>query len=336
MSTGEKRRFKRKRTDLNTSEFVPAAVPDSLDEQSSETRIFVNSAAKEFWLYASGKKMIAEKVLVRVEAEEFNLKELLVEENLWASTTRNSQYAEKIVREFYCNMPAGVDNVESPKYQRVFVRGRHYNISPKLFADAFECWNPEEKCKENFTVIVTELTGGCKRTWSVRDSALKPTELTSFYSTLHKIVVANWMPCRHTNTVSQKLGLLLFKIGTRVGFDLGEMTYDKIVSFAGRSKKNESYVHPTTIFTVLLNQGLTIGANEDFTQPETLKLTSRLVHGVHMVDINDNDVEVKEEEVEVLTPEALAVATDMVKFLRKQEYRLRNERLLLEARIAKS
>ena len=115
-----------------------------------------------------------------------------------------------MVREFYANLKKGINDIQNPMHEFVFVRGDTYNFFPVLISSIL-CTKvvKSSKTKEldlglDMNMVTKELTSNLMLVWpelNVLTSAL----LTSKYVIIHKIVVANWMPMLHITTISKDL-----------------------------------------------------------------------------------------------------------------------------------
>ena len=75
--------------------------------------------------------------------------------------------------------------------------------------------------------------------------------LTSKYSILHKIAIANWLPRLHISNVSKDLAVLLFAIGTGEDFDLAKVIFQVIKSNAESKNTVNVLPYPSLIFEIL-------------------------------------------------------------------------------------
>ena len=67
--------------------------------------------------------------------------------------------------------------------------------------------------------VAVELTSSALSHWPT-ENAIASAVLTSKYSILHKIAIANWLPRVHISSVSRDLFVLLFVIGIGKEFDM--------------------------------------------------------------------------------------------------------------------
>ena len=85
---------------------------------------------------------------------------------------------------------------------------------------------------------------------------------------------------------------------------------------------------------LLLKQSLCVNDDEEFTRPDNFRLTAKIVPGVRLIEDQAED-QAAPVDGEPLSAEAMAVAKEMIQFLRREEYQLKKQRLLLEARVAR-
>ena len=156
--------------------------------------------------------------------------QLLKDRELFDSVCLAKPYSPALVREFYANLKKGINDIQHPMHELVFVRGDNFDFSAVLISSIL-CTKVvrSKKTKEldlglDMNLVTKELTGSLLLVWpelNVLTSAL----LTSKYAILHKIVVANWMPRLHITTISKDLAVLLYAIGTNVHFDMANVIF---------------------------------------------------------------------------------------------------------------
>ena len=98
--------------------------------------------------------------------------------------------------------------------------------------------------------IAVELTSSALTHWPT-ENAISSAVLTSKYSILYKIAIANWLPRLHVSTVSKDLALLLFTIGTGEEFDLAKVIFQVITSNAESENIVNVLPYPSLIFELL-------------------------------------------------------------------------------------
>ncbi|XP_019160063.1 PREDICTED: uncharacterized protein LOC109156679 [Ipomoea nil] len=91
----------------------------------------------------------------------------------------------------------------------------------------------------------------------------KCSQLTSKYVILHRLALHNWLPSAHFHTVGKPLASLLFRIGTKMSFDLGSWIYSHILTLIhpreqkGLEPMTSEVISPTLLYMV--DQRLLIG-----------------------------------------------------------------------------
>ena len=75
--------------------------------------------------------------------------------------------------------------------------------------------------------------------------------LTTKYSILHKISIANWMPRLHISTISKDLAFLLYVMGTNVSFDMANVIFLVVVSYVKVEATIGGLPFPSLIHKVL-------------------------------------------------------------------------------------
>ena len=99
-------------------------------------------------------------------------------------------------------------------------------------------------------VVTMVLTGNFVLVWpnlNVISNAL----LTTKYSILHKIAITNWMPRLHISTISKNLVILLYAVGNNVPFDMANVIFQVIMSYAEAETIVGGLPFPSLIHEVL-------------------------------------------------------------------------------------
>ena len=114
--------------------------------------------------------------------------------------------------------------------------------------------------------VTMELTRNFVLIWpdlNILSSAL----LTTKYSILHKIAIANWMQRLHISTISKDLDVLLCAIGTNVSFDMANVIFQVIVSYAEAKTTVDGLPLPSLIHEVLTVQKDGLAEDDDLEMP---------------------------------------------------------------------
>ena len=128
--------------------------------------------------------------------EKIGIIKLLNDKQLLDFVSMVKPYNWVIIQEFYENLKFDISYVNSPFYHQVYVRGHMFEFSHWIISSCLNC--PivhSSKVKEldlNFDMhkVIAELTGFAIYHWPVENS-IASTVLTSKYSILHKITIAN-------------------------------------------------------------------------------------------------------------------------------------------------
>ena len=178
--------------------------------------------------YVAKRKIISERLIKLEDYEKTSMVQLLKDRELFDSVCFAKPYSPALVREFYANLKKGINYIQHPMHELVFMRGDNFDFSLILISSIL-CTKvvKSKRTKEldlglDMNLVTKELTGSLLLVWpelNVLTSAL----LTSKYAILHKIVVANWMPRLHITTISKDLAALLYAIGTNVPFDIANV-----------------------------------------------------------------------------------------------------------------
>lgn len=136
----------------------------------------------------------------------------------------------KFIREFIVNLPAKLDDYGSPKYQKVHVRGKCFEISPALINKFLQ-----HSLLVDYSVnlplpeqLALELSRGLVCQWS-SDGQFPIVKLSIKYAILHKIGITNWHLTTHLSTISTILANLLFLIGTGSKIDVRDIVFQHVL-----------------------------------------------------------------------------------------------------------
>lgn len=75
--------------------------------------------------------------------------------------------------------------------------------------------------------------------------------LTSLYSVMHKLVVSNWLPSRNSTQLTQEQAFMLYKIVHLKKFNLDQIIFDNMLTFAGKHSKRDISAYPSLIYHFL-------------------------------------------------------------------------------------
>ena len=134
-------------------------------------------------------------------------------------------------------MKKGISDDNSPFFESVYVRGHMFEFSPLLISSMLNRPIVKSLRKKELDLtldmhkVAVKLTSSALTHWPT-ENAIPSAVLTSKYSILHKIAIANWLPRLHVSTVSKDLAILLFAIGTGEEFDLTKVIFQVIISNA--------------------------------------------------------------------------------------------------------
>ena len=91
--------------------------------------------------------------------------------------------------------------------------------------------------------------------------------LTAKYAILHKIAIAKWMPRLHITTISKDLAVLLYAIGTDVPFDMANVIFQVIVSYAESKSTLGGLPFPSLFHEILSVQKERLVDKDDLDMP---------------------------------------------------------------------
>ena len=138
-------------------------------------------------------------------------------------------------------------------------------------------------------VVTVELIGNSVLVWpdlNVLSSAL----LTTKYSILHRIAIANWMPRLHITTISKDLAALLYAIGTNVAFDMTNVIFQVIVSYVEAETTIGGLPFFFLIHEVLTVQKDGLVEDDDLEMPrKPLKIFTKVYTSAHVQDVGNKE-----------------------------------------------
>ena len=183
-------------------------------------------------------------------------------------------------------------------HELVFVRGDKYDFCPVLISSIL-CTKVvrSSRTKEldlslDMNMVTKELTGNQMLVW-LELNILASAVLTTKYAILHKIDVANWMPRLHITTISKDLAVLLYAISTIVPFDMVNVVFQVIVSYA-KSKSTLGGLSFLSLIHEILNvQKERLAGKDDLDMPQKPLSTSTKVYTkAHVQDVGNEDVDI--------------------------------------------
>ncbi|KAH6834678.1 hypothetical protein C2S53_019820 [Perilla frutescens var. hirtella] len=216
------------------AEDVTADVSDisASDSEAFDSSKFLSAFHQRQYKLVVGRSLVSERKLVKTDVEGTEVVELLDDLRLEKSAYHALVFIATIVHEFYANLSKSIKDTSSEHAFSVFVRGFWISFSPTVI-NAYlgrEHVVPPAPLFD-LSEVAAEPTRGSRCVWPSGHSLLA-SDLSVKYSILHKIVVRNWIPSTHNSTVGKPLGLLLYKVGTRVEFNLGQLIYEHVVVHA--------------------------------------------------------------------------------------------------------
>lgn len=240
------------------------ATPSSEEEESSDadseieagkgvSTNFYTHAIKEKWKKFKRLRCFSERKIDEVSFSQYNIVDLLKNRNLMKTVYAIEPYAESGVRYFYTNLLKSFGNPCSNNCGKVYVRGKVFTVSTGLINEYLGTKDVEtEACVENLNEVAHVITGGRTKKWS---TPFRASTLSHLYSVVHKIMTSNWIATSNTDVVTKSHGLLLYRIGLGLPFNLGKAIFDQIASLAWRNHQG-ILPFPSLIYKLLKAQGL--------------------------------------------------------------------------------
>ncbi|XP_019173536.1 PREDICTED: uncharacterized protein LOC109169118 [Ipomoea nil] len=211
---------------------------------------------------------------------------LLSEVGLLKTVSSICPYSKLLMYEFYCNLNEEIDNLTRPRPMQIFIRGKWYVFGPDMINEYYGLSVVYEEAITDWDSVAKTLTGGQTDTWPSGDKDYIPSsQLTSKYVILHRRALHNWLPSAHFHTVGKQLAGLLFRIGTKMAFDLGAWIYNHILTLIHPREQKVRLPSPNMIFGVLTTQGLGPMPSEVISPTLLYTIDRRLLTGDHICDV---------------------------------------------------
>ncbi|XP_019168372.1 PREDICTED: uncharacterized protein LOC109164071 [Ipomoea nil] len=259
--------------------------------ESTDTSIykpqFVTSTAQGKWSTMVRRDLIVQR---SVDENQMNsvcdILPLLSEVGLLKIVSSICPYSKLLTYEFYCNFNKEIDNLTGPPPMQIFIRGKWYVFGPDIINEYYGLTAVHEEAITDWDSVAKTLTGRQTDTWPSGDKDYLPSsQLTSKYVILHRLALHNWLPSAHFHTVGKQFAGLLFRIGTKMTFDLGAWIYNHIVTLIHPREQKVRFPFPNLIFGVLTTQGLEPMPTEVISPTLLYTVDRRLLTGNHICDV---------------------------------------------------
>ena len=184
------------------------------------------------WKTVNKRKVWPEKAMHGEDFAIYRVFDFLSSRGLIGYVLENGSYVDDMIKEFYCNLPVHCDNSFSPKYHKVFVRGKIYDFSPALIRQAWGLNESEQYINDegvNMGLVMDTVTGGKIKKWSAK---MKLVKLTSLCGVLQKIATTNWVPSTNPSYLTSETGIFLFKLMKGVPVDLASRVFESICAYS--------------------------------------------------------------------------------------------------------
>ncbi|XP_062100064.1 uncharacterized protein LOC133805933 [Humulus lupulus] len=146
-------------------------------------------------------------------------------------------FVPRVVQEFYANLNDDLFDSNAAEIAKVL------NVPSFVINDVVD-FNKDK--------VLSELVGQ-NMVWE-QHSIFKVTDLTHYYSILHKFSINNWTPTTHTSTITFDTTFFLFKVGTSLQVDLATLIFYQITALGKAKKKSQYLVFPHLIYKLLDSQ----------------------------------------------------------------------------------
>ncbi|XP_019161144.1 PREDICTED: uncharacterized protein LOC109157760 [Ipomoea nil] len=267
----------------------PAVVPTSSTRKGKPTTRseFVTSTAQGKWSTMVRRDLIVQRSVDENQMNSVcNILPLLSEVGLLKTVSSICPYSKLLTYEFYCNLNEDIDNLTGPRPMQIFIRGQWYVFCPDMINEYYGLSAVHEEAITGWDSVAKTLTGGQTDTWPSGDKDYLPSsQLTSKYVILHRLALYNWLPSAHFHTVGKQLAGLLFRIGTKIVFDLGAWIYNHILTLIHPCEQKVRLPFPNMIFGVLTTQGLEPMPSEVISPTLLYTVDRRLLSGDNICDV---------------------------------------------------
>lgn len=277
---------------LSKSPSLNPVSPQNSDS-SSDVREVVNSGfphptytpefleVENMLFYASHAKIgiLEEKNIDIEDLKSHGIFQFLESRKFLVPNTNIDSYVESVVRNFYANLSSDINNRNSPRFGKCFVRGRVYEFNPKSINRALGLPNiDDESMCLNKDVVANFLTKGKVTKWPSKSSEKLPaSRVSSLYSALHKLCLTNWLPTKNEQSVTFEQAKVLYKLGNRQRINFGRLVFDHIATWPKKTNI-KFFPFPSLTFKVLLDQSIPIDVNDGFSKgPSFYTVSSQLL-----------------------------------------------------------
>ncbi|XP_073122974.1 uncharacterized protein [Henckelia pumila] len=134
---------------------------DGFDLPNSFSDHFYFSDVASLWSVYESRRLIKERNIDYVSFDKYHMISFIVDRGFLAIVTGVTSYCASLVLEFYCNLTSSTGNEDSPKFGRVFVRGRVFDFSrPSAITSLYGTPDNFDDSEEyDLDAITTILTG---------------------------------------------------------------------------------------------------------------------------------------------------------------------------------
>ncbi|GAA0155644.1 hypothetical protein LIER_13330 [Lithospermum erythrorhizon] len=247
------------------------------------TNVALNSEEERF---VANRRVAAKKMLSEMTKKNPNIIGILEGAGVMPTVEAVGPYYPQLVRGFVCNMTKDIDDPASINFQKVTFCNFTFDFSPSLVNAFYGRANGGETSYNlQLSEIVKVLTGGVVDTWP--DKGLPSSKLSVKYAVMHKVGVENWVPITHTIIVSETLAMVLYMIGTRALFNLGQFIFDQVVQHAQSHAILKPIAYPSMLCSILESHKEDILTAEDVEglAPGFITISPKLMQGTQVADI---------------------------------------------------
>ncbi|TYK29234.1 uncharacterized protein E5676_scaffold1228G00240 [Cucumis melo var. makuwa] len=212
----------------------------------------------------------------------------IVKASLSKTISNVDHFYPRLIREFIVKLPSEFNDLSSPDYQTVHIRGSKFKISPYVInsflgntiTSEFQVSHPSNN------ELAFVLSDGTLLVWFVNGIPL--ISLSAKFEVLHKIGIANWFPSSHASSISAALAIFLYQICNDASRDAGLFIYNQLLRHVGSFGIKIPIALPRFFSSLLLHLNPNIFTEHNAPGPDskTLSLSYRLFQGNHVLDID--------------------------------------------------
>ncbi|KAH6763743.1 hypothetical protein C2S51_014992 [Perilla frutescens var. frutescens] len=271
--------------DVDSGDSEPVYPPGSPHDVSSTfSKIFYSQHAKTLQKTVILRPTRVEKKIDVLSFKKYEMDVFLKERGLWKSITELSSFEPDIIVEFYTNVSPKMGDKSKSKFGEVYMRDKIYVFNPMLINKFLGLGNDSDVVSlDLIDDVVGTVTGGLVTKWTNKISTSK---LTFFYYVLHKLIVCNWLPTTNTSVLTVDQAILLFKLGTKIPFNLRKCIFDCMLKSDAKTNTTNILPFHCLIYALLVNQGVKPNKKKIVTETATISIIKPKGNEGRVIDLS--------------------------------------------------